>query len=613
MRPRRRFHPALLCAALLLAAVPFLSPAALPEAGAGPAKRAPSAVIQRGVKTLERALSIVLADKPSSVAVIVDVTPNVRRARTAIQKALSQPGLVGGTRTIDWRIAALGEPLSKPVTEGRALGGELRRLLAKDTEVVNTFEGLRRTLKGYGRRHAHIVYLADWRFEDDFELERFIKRRRQAQQKFSVIGSEAAWGQPWVEPFYPRVKHTPGQQYTSNVGRSPFENGRATSPWHGGDTAYPHLPWHMDPLGKWTHAFPLHVGDLEDEQRSEGATDVDDDPEDLAEREGEKPEEPAVSWSYPLPSTWGPYGLMRAATQTGGRYVLFSFNPSGRRNVEYLFVRCNHFPPDLRSRKEIQRDAKRGRYQRAMNEAWNLLGSNRKSIFKITSALDKRGQPTAMDYARETCDCCVVWETRTAHDAFIRSTRADLEALEEAHKILTKALRGGGPSRTDHAHMDRYHADARYLHHLVEVLRFQTKEALAAAGSVPSSAWDHPDVFPVLRARDWLIPVENTEARVRAVLAIQPRHPDEGDALLRKTQEIIDRYGGTPPGECIAKNTVCIFEVHMFSRAYGSGRRSRSTGTPSESDSGAPKTPKPPPVKPRGGPGSGAGGPSTGG
>lgn len=576
-----------------------------PSIAAEPTRPAPQ-VIQRGVTDLARALRITIGSaKERPVALILDVTPNVRAASKALESALESldtPPVTGR-----WRIGALGRRLSREHRHARALALESRSVLREDTPVRNTLRALTKTLAGFRDRGGTVVYLADWHVEDDQGLESFIARLARRDQTFSVIGSEAAWNRPWTEPFYPRVRETPDQEYAIGVGRSPFESIDSEAPWHGGDTAYPAVPWHVAGIHHWRTTFPLYVDQLADESPGDADT-----PEDLVAREGVTPEEPAVAYAYPLASSWGPYGLMRAAAMRRGRYVLFSFNPSGRKNVTFDYGRCNALPPDLRSRSVIRCDGATRSLRSAMSKAWNLIGNKRHAVVSITAPLEEDGRtPAEMQYATPCTCCATIWETRACHDRFVRATRRDLEALEEAHDVLDRALQR---ARTTDGSHTRYLADATYFHHLVGVLRFQTREALTAAQRAPAGAWKNPDLIPALSERAWLIPVEG-EARIAPVEVVPPYDPVEGDHIHRRTTHFLDRFGGTPPGETVALNSVHTYRVHMVSRALSGRPKEGGAGTPSESSSPAPVTPDDgaPPATPPGGAASGGRGPATGG
>ncbi len=177
------------------------------------------------------------------------------------------------------------------------------------------FRALHKTLANHTEAGA-IVYLADWHFEDDQRPEGLLDRLKARKQTFSVVGSEAAFGRGWNDGFAwtgrGGVRRSHWQEPVEGAGRAP---------WHGGDTAYNHVPHRFGGPG-WQTEFPI---------RMEGR-------ENLLQRLRKGQLERPSMTALPLPSAFGPYALSRICQQTGGRYVLWSWNRAGRNNVTYDYA-----------------------------------------------------------------------------------------------------------------------------------------------------------------------------------------------------------------------------------------------------------------------------------
>ena len=144
-------------------------------------------------------------------------------------------------------MARLGEKPMPSVGRPGALAPVLSALLAEDTSVIATIPALAKTIQALPERSATIVYLADWHFEDDVKLEPFLKSLKKHGHVFNVIGSEACFGLAWTDGFFPPDRGTyrrdgSRKNYADAIGRSPFGREDTAAPWHGGDTAWPHLP-----------------------------------------------------------------------------------------------------------------------------------------------------------------------------------------------------------------------------------------------------------------------------------------------------------------------------------------------------------------------------------
>ena len=107
------------------------------------------------------------------------------------------------------------------------------------------------------------------------------------------------------------------------------------------------------------------------------------------ERTAEVPATALQAYRYPLPSSFGPYALSRAAAETGGRYVLWSWNRTGRTTLLYDDVRCDLLAPDLRDRETIRADA----IKRPLPGAIIKVGKSRVSMVVFTKTPYGNGVP----------------------------------------------------------------------------------------------------------------------------------------------------------------------------------------------------------------------------
>jgi len=336
-------------------------------------------VVVRRSASLTRALRVALGTASRGdltgreVAVVVDVTPYTAAAERELMHAFidlqaSAPGV------LSWRVAPLGGKFTRPRASSHALAMELPRVLVQPTPSENTMLDLRKTLSGFSARRGVVIYLADWHFEDDWQLERLLGLLRSRSQMMSTVGSEAAFSRGWNDGFFApgRKRKSPrggSGSYDLRIGRNPFGESERNAPWHGGDTAYPHVPAYFGGAC-WVSEFSVTDDSGEDDPRLE----------DLSERLRKSLERAKIrAGDHPLPSAYGPYGLMRLAAVTGGRYVLWSWNPSGRTNVRYDYRRCDRLPPDLRPRRTIRADAARRRLARALLDAWHNIANRRVS------------------------------------------------------------------------------------------------------------------------------------------------------------------------------------------------------------------------------------------
>lgn len=566
----------LLCAQLLCFA-------SIAEAKSAPAPDAAKVVV-RG-RTLADALEIACQPawaqpkKLRPVVLIFDVTPNMKAATERIGAALAE--LTKRERKAKgWRVARLGAKPGKARPEASELGGHIPDVVSRSIEGRSTVALLRQTLASI-RKYSVVVYLADWRFEDDFELEALIKDLSKKKVTFSVVGSEAAFGRGWddgikrTEDLLASDKSRGGdREHFGDIGRNPFA-GSDDAPWHGGEVALPGIPY----LWSWNH-WKTELSDY-DWYNS-----------DLVSREDKDAE--MSHTNMPLPSGFGPYGLMRAAGVTDGRYVLAGWGTGGRRNVKYDYARCNLFAPDLRAREAIRKDLKRNRYLRATLAAWHILLEAGDDLIEIRPPFDARLKtPSSVDTFFQSGGVGFIWDNKAEYRQFAKAAPVAVKVLDRAIKRLDKGLKGDDVPE----HLRRYHADAQVLAHICRVVRFELRECLSL--ELPKDLWAKGGRPGILRLA-WVRPGRDPDnPRLRSSAQIW----DEAtaNALLAERSDLLRRLRGTPWGEQIAINEINYATANWWDKTK-----------PGEYLKGSRRKPKPPPPKRPGG-GSSGGGPTTGG
>ncbi len=231
-----------------------LSLLATASSGAPPAREV---IVRGGAKLSDRpipATSGANGRYGRPVIIVIDVTPNLRRQRTSVAEALETLGERVTNLDGRWRIAALGGRPTKTVRHPSGLVLHADRLLAEETPAPSTLRALRRTLAAAPDRNEIVVYLADWRFEDEEDLEGFIGSLRRRGRTLNVIGSEACYNRAWNDGL-PRFAFG-DEDGEEGIGRAPFGPQDPEAPWHGGDTAYPHVPYSFGGF-PWQTEFPL--------------------------------------------------------------------------------------------------------------------------------------------------------------------------------------------------------------------------------------------------------------------------------------------------------------------------------------------------------------------
>lgn len=553
------------------------------------------------VRRTERLVdALVVATAPASgrrgerreVAIIVDVTPYTAAWKHAFGEALIRLE-ARAPRVTAWRVAPLGGRFLRPTPSALGLIPRLSRVLAHETPSENTMLDLQRTLTGFVAGGGVVVYLADWHFEDDDRLERLVSSLRRRRQVFSVVGSEAAFTRAWNDGFHPgdagqRATDGDPARYDPRIGRNPFGSNEPHAPWHGGETAYPHYPSYLHGVG-WQCEF----GVADDEDGPPSMTGVRGRVlEDLEERLRQKgATAPEASASYPLPSAFGPYGLMRLAAETGGRYVLWSWNPRGRSDVTYQYDRCNLFAPDLRARHAIRADIVRRPLARALLKAWQVVADRRVAVAAISPPLEEDARtPREMRSVRQQRCTCFAFEDRTALMTFLRDTPVVLAGLDRALGILDRRL-GHTPGREDEVDR-RLLADAHLFRHMLAIQRFSLGEVYAIAKRIRRDAWDRPDRTPCIWYEGYILRGSDPEHVVPRSTWVND--PVRGEALAAERRFLLRRYAGTPFAELASRN-----EVQCYRFGWGRifpGDRKESFRNPSESTAkkkDAPTTPPP--------------------
>ncbi len=521
----------------------------------------------RRQRDLSRALSAALGDADEALF-ILDATPYVRAQTAEIGIALQSIEREGR-----FRIALLGEKPSVSQPTPGALTPELPRLLAETNRPLSTFASLRKTLAGY-REKGTVIYFADWHFEDDAKSQAVLAQLKGRGQRFCVIGSEAAFGRGWLDGY----SWTGEEENIDRVGKNPWrpQKGKIQKgkiPWHGGETAYNHLPHRWSGVG-WETEFSRGLNLVER-------------PEDLHERiKGFKQQDGGLR-RYPLPSAFGPYALSRLCAETGGQYVLWSWNRSGRSSVQYDYSRCELFAPDLRARSAIRKDIAKRPLARALNRAWHLIAARDANLVRVTPSLgENNATPQAQRPPPRGKSLNFAWPGEPARDDFVRDAERTIDTLDRALKLLDRPI-GKAVTQTD-AIDRRYLADAHLLQFILQVQRFSLGNAVAVAKKAPDDAWEEDsDEFPGLR---------RTECG-----------PQQGPEIFARRDALLKRYRGTPFGEQIARNKIHVYRVEKIKGLAKPGKGNLGN-SPAFS-----KTPRPTkPTAPAGG-SSGGSGPTSGG
>ncbi len=572
-----------LCAALLVATV-----------AAQEKLRSPTGadVTLRGSTQLDVALKRAVASSfqnakhPGSATFVVDVTPYMRESAAQIEEAFRALKTEFGVEG-DWRLARLGEKAGPRRSDPTALAADLAHAFECDDLVrLNTFRSLRASLVGVPGPGT-VVYLADWNAEDESELEPFIADLKKRGLRLHVVGAEGCFGRAWIDGLFPpdrgalRSDNT-YRLYDEGVGRAPFGPFSPDAPLRSGDTAWTHLPFYWNGA-YWCTTFAVQLATLppkkkDDYGRKERRGGEAGDAEDLRERTAEVSATALQTYWYPLPSSFGPYALSRAAAETGGRYVLWSWNRTGRTTLLYDDVRCDLFAPDLRDRETIRADAMKRPLPRAIIKAWWEIANRDVMVARATPPLSSQGKPQETQEPPPDAFLAYGWSTPADRTMMIARARVAIPALDRAIAVLDAALKTSGASSDP---VDRrYAADADLLRHTLLVHRFTIGEALIVAeNDVPADAWKDPKLQPGLSPS---IAVLGGDTPATAV--IPDGAPIRNRPLCERVRDdrrrVLEKYAGTPFGALVGKNRVSTL---VFTKTpYGNGVPGRTS--PADSD-----------------------------
>jgi hypothetical protein len=551
-----------------LAGLALLAGAAVAQANGAKAPAPTSAdVVLRGTKDLANALLLAAggvprpgAEKPPTVLYLLEPYSNVLENEAKIAaafRALDRRYPLGSAR---FRLGVLGRTPGEAVESPGLLAPRLAKAL-RDPGTSPADEGLFAAVRraaaacvGPGR----IVLVVDELFEEDEDLEACLTTLVSRELRLSVLAPEAGFGRAWQEPYLRRLASQRGLIRTVTL--SPFENAETKlARWRSGDVAWPHQPgtWrilnHLD--WPWNDEFEL------------------------------RPAKSQVSYGRAaLPSSFGAWGLSRAAAVTGGRYVLWSWKSSPAAGPTYDDVRCDRYAPDLRSRAEIFADADRRPLARVLLEAWNALSGDDASLLSVKPPV-QRGRATAMTPAPyDGAVLAACFQERSDRDRFVGRVAKTAKVLEQLEKKLAAAL---AASPADRDAIDRrYAADVDLLRHLCLHQRFALGEAArTAAEDIPNDAWDgreYPGLVPSL-----LVPASDLGHRLVTSLPGMLRDAALFEHLKADRAAFLERYRGTPFAEIVARHYIATAATAIC----GTGRPYRPPpGARSGSNSGAGKT-----------------------
>ena len=399
------------------------------------------------------------------------------------------------------------------------------------------------------------------------------------------------------------------------IGRSPFARPDRKAPWHGGDSVWPAVPYRFA-NGFWTSEFGpgdfpappnAGAGDAADllERMRHGAP-----LEELARRlpgaGGAAKSAGGAFRTIPLPAAFGPHALMRLAGLSGGRYVLWSWNPTGRAKVQYDFARCHAYAPSLASRRRARKDATANRHHKACLRAWHLLLEMGGDIVAQDAPLTPNlAAPQPMDAVEPSGTFALSWREKAAWRDFLLTAENAMDVLDDAARLLDRALEKAPAERPG---ARRAFADARLLRHIVRVARFEAGEAFRVASRLDPAVFDDDATTHGIRPVPWIERGRDPDG-IRTTAA-RPRDEQRARTVLAARRQMLDRYRGTPFGEQVALNEVQTFEPTTRPRIDLSGLPGSGGSGRSPSESNGPRPTSPPP---RPGGGSSGSGPSSGG
>ncbi len=604
-----------------------------------PVLRSASEVVIRGKKTLEAAIRAamptpVAGEPPLPVALVIDVTPNVVKRVEMLRSTIVH---LDGDKSFarDIRLAPIGRGVGTPPKSLIELNKDISSATRKETPVVNTMAELRKSLATI-REPTAVIYLCDWRFEDDFQVDALAADLADRKITFSCVGTEAAFSHAWTDGSVDPADRVSGRVpivggYFPGIGRSPFGKPVPDAPWHGGDSAYPPLPYRFHEMF-WQTEFqkPSKSSPLKDVLEKLGGNkggpgspgvpgmeapvpDEPEPPEDLGDRLGPSGflalAEDAIR-RYPIPSGYGPYGLMRLAAVTGGRYALWSWNPGGRTRVTYDYARCNLFGPDLRSRDRMLSEIAANPLPAATMEAWHALLATDGLVSQTPPLDDDLKTPRTIDDVYGNSEFRLTWDNHSDWKLMRRALVRAVSVVTAARKRLEPVIAAAAEPGND---LERRRlADARLFEFTIRVLEFELNELDLATKDVKPELWrtTPKGKIPGACSNNFILGSGNPLADF---IGLSTLGDDEkaldsaaGERIARARKEHIERYRGTPFGAQVELADVSTFRVVEWEK----GKPFSRGGTPSESGGTkpGPNTPTPPP----GTGSSGGGGPTTG-
>ena len=525
---------------------------------------------------------------------------------------------------------------------------------------------LRRTLRSAGGRPGLVLYFAHAHLEDDCNLEELIGDLTSAKRRLCVIGPEAAFECSWGEMFAEDVRYAKNGDLdfsAEGVGRNPFGEPDPKAPWRGGDTAYPMMPYEFGTSADWDTRLSRRASSLD--YLTEQTPDPRVDPDGFYEwvgrrvvppdrekasaayrawlaRVGNPPDKfrsrPAYekwqkaldasaptataavaptscpsllsveqwmadSWQErPVPSSFGPYGWMRAAGATGGSYVLWGWGKGGTVPYKYDYTKCNGLPPDLRARPEVLADALKRPLAVALTAAWVVLAEP-----GITSAINRtspivNGAPAVMEHDFGVL-FSPIYKTPAERDRAVDDATKTASRIDRVRSALAQALEKAHDPKDDVER--RLKADAELFLHGLETVHFHLSELIACLTRIPPSAWKlESGRQPGVQRVDWICAGTDDVEPTAPRLAAYDR--DAGEKIAAARKAFLARYKGTPMGAIAARNPVSTYRPDIWSDPHVSGGYTPPPAGSGSSRGGGTSTPPPADGS------SGASGPTTG-
>lgn len=586
----------------------------------------------------------------SGVFLVFDVTP---AAKAEVLEAVGALGDVkrppGGWSATDLG-GSFGSPVAGLADLTLALGDVLARHTHPSRDGVGL---LRKTLKSAAGKPGLVLLFAHGHLEDDANLEALIADLHATHRMLCVIGPEAAYESAWGEMFSVGTidaKSGDLEWSVEGVGRSPFGDPDPKAPWRGGDTAYPMLPYEFGTSADWDlrasrrltqfgERFvetpdPRVDPDGFDEWARRRVTPPDREkapgpyrawlakvgapPDRFRESEAYQkwlrrfqesaPAAPSgsdpagcttgftldqligTSWAeVPVPSSFGPYGWMRAAGATGGAYVLWGWSKGKSLPYKYDYSKCNGLPPDLRARGEVLADALRRPLAVALTAAWTALAQGPDECVDRTPPIAK-GAPASIEHLYGVL-FDPIFRTPEERDRGVAEAQRDARVLDGVRTVFAAAVEKAGEPKDD---VDRrLRADADLFLHGLETVRFHVGEWAACASRIPPSGWKmERGRFPSITRVDWVC--AHPDDVPPAPPWLKAFDPVAGDRVAAARKAFLERYKGTPVASIVARNPISTYRADVWQDPKITGT-AYPTGGSGSSRGGGTTTPPPPP------------------